>query len=99
MSRRKRWKRRCIGIPRFWKQASSAHRILIYGEVPVAFVALRPGHLVREDELRAHAANLLADYKVPERILLIAETPKGLTGKVDRRRPRAILIAQSELGE
>lgn len=50
-------------------------------------------------ELRVHAANVLADYKVPERILLIAEIPKGLTGKVDRRRLRAILIAQTKLGE
>jgi acyl-coenzyme A synthetase/AMP-(fatty) acid ligase len=49
--------------------------------------------------LRVHAANVLADYKVPERILLIAEIPKGLTGKVDRRRLRAILIAQTKLGE
>jgi hypothetical protein len=30
---------------------------------------------------------------------LIAEIPKGLAGKVDRRRLRAILIAQTKLGE
>lgn len=71
----------------------------IHGEVPVAFVALRVGESVREDELRAHARELLADYKVPERIFSIQELPKGSTGKVDRRRLRDILIAQPELLE
>lgn len=70
----------------------------VYGEVPAAFVALRAGHSVREDELRAHARELLADYKVPERILLVTEIPKGLTGKVDRRRLRDILNAEGQGG-
>ena len=71
----------------------------IYGEVPVAFVVLRAGHLVNEDQLRAHARKLLADYKVPERIMFLGELPKGLTGKVDRRSLRDILIAQPDLLE
>lgn len=71
----------------------------IFGEVPAAFVSLRPGKSVREDDLRAHARELLADYKVPERIFFIEELPKGSTGKVDRRRLRDILIAQPELLE
>lgn len=71
----------------------------IFGEVPVACVSLRPGKSAREDELRAHARDLLSDYKVPERIFFIQELPKGLTGKVDRRRLRDIFIAQSELLE
>src|SRR5262249_54377467 len=57
----------------------------VYGEVPVAGVALRAGHAVNEDQLRAHARTLLADYKLPERIFFLTELPKGLTGKVDRR--------------
>ena len=69
----------------------------VYGEVPVASVVLRAGHSVNEDQLRAHARKLLADYKVPERILFLRELPKGLTGKVDRRSLRDILIAQSDL--
>jgi long-chain acyl-CoA synthetase len=68
-----------------------------YGEVPVAWVALRTGCSAHEGELRAHARKLLADYKVPERILFLAELPKGLTGKVDRRSLRDLLVAQPDL--
>lgn len=58
----------------------------VYGELVIAFVALREGNTgVTESELREYARERLADYKVPEQILIIAELPKGLTGKVDRR--------------
>jgi long-chain acyl-CoA synthetase len=69
----------------------------VYGEVPVAGVALRAGHSANEDQVRTHARKLLADYKVPERVFFLAEVPKGLTGKVDRRSLRDILIAQPNL--
>src|SRR5215472_17091699 len=69
----------------------------VYGEVPAAGIALRAGHSVNEDQLRAHARKLLADYKVPERIFFLPELPKGLTGKVDRRSLRDILIAKPDL--
>ena len=69
----------------------------VYGEVPAAGVALRAGHSVNEDQLRAHARRLLADYKVPERIFFLPELPEGLTGKVDRRSLRDILIAQPDV--
>jgi long-chain acyl-CoA synthetase len=69
----------------------------VYGEVPVAFVVLRTGQSVNQDQLRAHGRELLADYKVPEQIFFLAELPKGLTGKVDRRGLRDLLIAQPDL--
>jgi long-chain acyl-CoA synthetase len=71
----------------------------VYGEVPVAFVVVRAGHTLTEDELRAHACELLSDYKAPDRILFLEALPKGLTGKVDRRRLRDMLIAQPNLLE
>ena len=71
----------------------------IYREVPVAGVVLRAGHSLSEDQLRAHVRKLLADYKVPERIFFLAELPKSLTGKVDRRSLRDILIAKPDLLE
>ena len=71
----------------------------LHGEIPVAWVALRASYSVTEDQLRGHARGLLADYKVPERIFFLAELPKGLTGKVDRRGLRDILIAQPDLLE
>lgn len=71
----------------------------LYGEVPVAWVALRAGHSPSEDQLRAHARKFLADYKVPERIFFLSELPKTLTGKVDRRSLRDIVIAKPDLLE
>jgi len=56
-----------------------------YGEKVIAFVSLRDGRAAVEQELRDHARERLADYKVPERILFLAELPKGITGKVQRR--------------
>ena len=67
----------------------------MFAEVPVAFVSLRQGPDVPEDQLIAHAGTLLADYKVPARIFFMDELPKGLTGKVDRRRLRDVLLAEA----
>jgi long-chain acyl-CoA synthetase len=56
-----------------------------YGEQVIAFVSLREGAVASEQELIAFARQQLADYKVPERILFLAELPKGITGKLQRR--------------
>jgi long-chain acyl-CoA synthetase len=65
----------------------------IWGEVVVAVVALRDGMQATEDELRVHARQLLADYKVPERIHFLAALPKGATGKVQRKALKDMLLA------
>ena len=70
-----------------------------FGEIPVAFVALRQWKKVEPKELIAHVRTQLSDYKTPERIYLMEELPKGLTGKVDRRRLREILLAGAGLVE
>jgi long-chain acyl-CoA synthetase len=57
----------------------------IWGEIVVAFVVLRPGQVVTEDELIAFARKRLADYKTPECIIFRDELPKGPTGKIQRR--------------
>ncbi len=56
-----------------------------FGEQVVAFVSLREGLTASEAELREHARQSLADYKVPEKILFLKELPKGITGKLQRR--------------
>jgi long-chain acyl-CoA synthetase len=56
-----------------------------YGEVVLAFVALRPGHSATPEELIAFARQHLAEYKCPEQILFLPVLPKGATGKVQRR--------------
>jgi len=57
------------------------HRL---GEEVAAAVVLRPGHVASEIEIRNHAAQLIADYKVPHRIVFLDELPKGPTGKLQR---------------
>jgi oxalate---CoA ligase len=54
------------------------------GEEVGAAVVLREGQTVTEKELREFVARRLADFKVPRRILFLAEIPKGATGKLQR---------------
>jgi acyl-CoA synthetase (AMP-forming)/AMP-acid ligase II len=54
------------------------------GEEVAAAVVLREGTTATERELRDFAATKLADYKVPRKIVLLAEIPKGATGKLQR---------------
>lgn len=63
------------------------------GESVLAFVSLRDGHVVEEQELRDHARQQLADIKVPERFVFQADLPIGITGKVQRRVLKEMLAA------
>jgi acyl-CoA synthetase (AMP-forming)/AMP-acid ligase II len=47
-------------------------------------VVLREGKNATERELRDFAATRLADFKVPRRVVLLPEIPKGATGKLQR---------------
>jgi fatty-acyl-CoA synthase len=54
-----------------------------WGEVPRAFVSLRPGAaLAGPDELASFVAGRLAKFKVPKRIDVVDELPKGGSGKI-----------------
>jgi len=63
----------CFGIP---------HDKL--GEEVGAAVVLREGTAATEKELRDYVATRVADFKVPRKILLLDEIPKGATGKLQR---------------
>jgi acyl-CoA synthetase (AMP-forming)/AMP-acid ligase II len=54
------------------------------GEEVAAAVVLRDGQEVTERELRHFAATRLAHFKVPRRIVIVPEIPKGATGKLQR---------------
>ena len=56
----------------------------VFGEVPVAFVALREGSDATADDLARHVAQFLAAYKRPARIILVDEIPKNPVGKIDK---------------
>ncbi|HET9595009.1 MAG TPA: AMP-binding protein, partial [Anaeromyxobacteraceae bacterium] len=54
------------------------------GEEIAAAIVLREGKAATERELRDFAAGRLADFKVPRRVLILPEIPKGATGKLQR---------------
>jgi acyl-CoA synthetase (AMP-forming)/AMP-acid ligase II len=54
------------------------------GEEVAAAVVLREGGQASERELQDFVAQRVADFKVPKKILLLAEIPKGATGKLQR---------------
>jgi fatty-acyl-CoA synthase len=60
-----------------------------WGEVPVAFVVLRPNTTATADELVEHCRLQLARYKVPKEILFLDALPRNPSGKVLKRELRA----------
>ena len=54
------------------------------GEEVAAAVVLREGASATEQELREFVAERLAAFKVPRKIVFLAEIPKGATGKLQR---------------
>jgi oxalate---CoA ligase len=54
------------------------------GEDVAAAVVLREGATATEQELRSFLSQRLAAFKIPRRILCLAEIPKGATGKLQR---------------
>tara|TARA_Y100001934_G_C12378807_1_gene790976 strand:- start:1234 stop:2763 length:1530 start_codon:yes stop_codon:yes gene_type:complete len=54
------------------------------GEEVAAAVVLREGESTEEGEVRNFVSERLADFKVPRRVLILEEIPKGATGKLQR---------------
>jgi acyl-CoA synthetase (AMP-forming)/AMP-acid ligase II len=59
-----------------------------WGEVPVAFVVLRPGNGTTADDLVAHCAGQLAKYKMPKQVTFLEALPRNPSGKVLKRELR-----------
>ncbi len=57
----------------------------LYGEDVAAFVVLKEGKAVSEDELINYCRERLADYKSPKTIRIVESIPKGPTGKLLKR--------------
>jgi fatty-acyl-CoA synthase len=55
-----------------------------WGETPHAFVVLRPGSTVDEDELVAFVRDRIAHYKAPRGVTFVSELPKTATGKIQK---------------
>ncbi|MGO4908322.1 acyl--CoA ligase [Pseudorhodobacter sp. W20_MBD10_FR17] len=54
------------------------------GEEVAAAVVLREGQTATEREIRDFVASRAADFKVPRRVIILEDIPKGATGKLQR---------------
>lgn len=54
------------------------------GEEVAAAIVLREGESAEESDVRDFVSGHLADFKVPRRVLVLDEIPKGATGKLQR---------------
>jgi len=58
------------------------------GETVKAFVSLKPGATAAPEELIEHCRQRMAAYKYPRSVVVLAELPKTVTGKILRRELR-----------
>lgn len=72
--------------PAVFKAAVVGQEEDMAGQVPVAFVAIKPGTENIEQVLRALCGRNLATYKVPRKIICLEDLPMNATGKIDKKR-------------
>jgi len=72
-----------MGHPAVLEVAVIAHPDEKWGEVPVAYVGLKPGAAASESEIIEHVRERLAHYKAPKKVVF-GELPKTSTGKVQK---------------
>ena len=56
-----------------------------FGQRLRAFVVVRPGREISEEEIRSYVRERLARYKVPREVVFVGELPRNPTGKVLKR--------------
>jgi fatty-acyl-CoA synthase len=56
-----------------------------FGQRLKAFVVLRTGRDISEEDLKAHVKDNLANYKTPREVVFLDELPRNPTGKVLKR--------------
>jgi fatty-acyl-CoA synthase len=70
-----------------------------YGEELCAWVVVRPGQTLTEDDLRAFCQGRIAHYKVPRYIRFVAGFPMTVTGKIQKFKIRDAMKNQLGLEE
>jgi long-chain acyl-CoA synthetase len=66
------------------------------GETVKAFVVVKEGETLTEEEVIAHCRENLTAYKMPKLIEFMGELPKSAIGKVLRRELREMQLARTE---
>jgi fatty-acyl-CoA synthase len=70
-----------------------------FGEELCAWVVVKPGQSLAEDELRGFCQGKIAHYKVPRYIRFVTEFPMTVTGKIQKFKIRDAMKDQLGLGE
>lgn len=66
-----------------------------WGEVPVAFATVAPGHTVEAQDVIDHLQGRLAKYKIPKRVIFVDELPRTASGKIRKADLRATLLSSA----
>jgi len=67
-----------------------------YGEELCAWIRLKPGAEVTEEEMREHCKGQIAHYKIPRYIRFVDEFPMTVTGKIQKFRIRDQMVEELE---
>jgi fatty-acyl-CoA synthase len=67
-----------------------------YGEQVMAWVKLKQGETMTEEEVRQFCQGQIMDYKIPKYVKFVEEFPATVTGKIQKFRMRE--ISTKELG-
>src|SRR6202048_887573 len=70
-----------------------------YGEELVAFVIIKPGASLTEDELREFCRGQIAHFKIPRHVKFVTEYPMTVTGKIQKYKLRETAIDQLGLAQ
>jgi fatty-acyl-CoA synthase len=70
-----------------------------YGEELMAWIVLRPGAELTEDEVREFCRGKIARYKIPRYVKFVSEFPMTVTGKVQKFKMREAAIEELGLGK
>jgi fatty-acyl-CoA synthase len=65
-----------------------------YGEELCAWVKLRPGQDLSEQDLRAYCTGQIAHFKIPRYLRITGDFPMTVTGKVQKFKMREVSIAE-----
>jgi fatty-acyl-CoA synthase len=70
-----------------------------YGEELCAWIQVKEGHSVTEEEIRAFCKGRIAHYKVPRYVSVVEAFPMTVTGKVQKFKMREAAVAELGLRE
>ncbi|MCM3635600.1 o-succinylbenzoate--CoA ligase [Paenibacillus camelliae] len=74
-----------IGHPDVLEAGVTGAEHEVWGQCPIAFVVMRPGKMLNEEELLSYCRARLAKYKLPTAIYAVEELPRNASNKLLRR--------------